>query len=67
MARLPDLLDFSRHHGLRIGTIADLIQHRSATESLVERLHRLPVQTPVRARSTWPPTGTSRAASRTSR
>jgi 3,4-dihydroxy 2-butanone 4-phosphate synthase/GTP cyclohydrolase II len=37
MARLPDLAAFGREHGLKIGTIADLIQHRSATESLVER------------------------------
>ncbi|HYF60459.1 MAG TPA: bifunctional 3,4-dihydroxy-2-butanone-4-phosphate synthase/GTP cyclohydrolase II [Burkholderiaceae bacterium] len=38
MARLPDLIAFGREHGLKIGTIADLIQHRSATESLIERL-----------------------------
>jgi len=37
MARLPDLVEFGRRHGLKIGTIADLIQHRSATESLVVR------------------------------
>ena len=37
MARLPDLIAFGREHGLKIGTIADLIQHRSATESLIER------------------------------
>ena len=38
MARLPDLVEFARAHKLRIGTIADLIQHRSRTESLVERM-----------------------------
>ncbi len=38
MARLPDLVEFGREHGLKIGTIADLIQYRSATESLVERI-----------------------------
>jgi len=37
MARLPELLEFSAHHGLRIGTIADLIHYRSSTESLVRR------------------------------
>jgi len=37
MARMPDLATFGREHGLKIGTIADLIQHRSATESLIER------------------------------
>ncbi|QJR14722.1 bifunctional 3,4-dihydroxy-2-butanone-4-phosphate synthase/GTP cyclohydrolase II [Usitatibacter palustris] len=38
MARLPDLLEFSKAHGLKIGTIADLIRHRSETEKLVERV-----------------------------
>jgi 3,4-dihydroxy 2-butanone 4-phosphate synthase/GTP cyclohydrolase II len=37
MARLPDLLQFSAQHGLRIGTIADLIEYRSRNESLVKR------------------------------
>ena len=46
MARLPDLIDFAREHGLKIGTIADLIQYRSANESLIERLERFPVETP---------------------
>jgi len=38
MARLPDLEVFAREHGLKIGTIADLIQHRSHNESLIERI-----------------------------
>jgi 3,4-dihydroxy 2-butanone 4-phosphate synthase/GTP cyclohydrolase II len=38
MARLPDLEVFAREHGLKIGTIADLIQHRSHSESLIEPL-----------------------------
>lgn len=38
MARLPDLLEFSRQHGTKIGTIADLIQYRSQNERLVERV-----------------------------
>jgi 3,4-dihydroxy 2-butanone 4-phosphate synthase/GTP cyclohydrolase II len=37
MARLPDLEVFAREHGLKIGTIADLIAHRSHNETLVER------------------------------
>jgi 3,4-dihydroxy 2-butanone 4-phosphate synthase/GTP cyclohydrolase II len=37
MARLPDLEVFAAQHGLRIGTIADLIHYRSSTESLVVR------------------------------
>jgi 3,4-dihydroxy 2-butanone 4-phosphate synthase/GTP cyclohydrolase II len=38
MARLHDLQRFAGEHGLKIGTIADLIEHRSRTESLVEKL-----------------------------
>jgi len=38
MARLPDLVEFGREHGLKIGAIADLIHYRAANESLVERL-----------------------------
>ena len=38
MARLPDLQVFAAAHGLKIGTIADLIEHRSRVESLVEKL-----------------------------
>jgi 3,4-dihydroxy 2-butanone 4-phosphate synthase/GTP cyclohydrolase II len=37
MARLADLLEFSAQHGLKIGTIADLIEYRSRHESLVAR------------------------------
>jgi len=37
MARLPDLQLFAAEHGLKIGTIADLIEHRSRVESLVEK------------------------------
>jgi 3,4-dihydroxy 2-butanone 4-phosphate synthase/GTP cyclohydrolase II len=38
MARLPDLQLFAAEHGLKIGTIADLIEHRSRVESLVKRV-----------------------------
>ncbi len=38
MARLPDLLVFAAEHGLKIGTIADLIEHRSRHESLIEKI-----------------------------
>src|SRR5271165_6734701 len=37
MARLPDLEQFGRKHGLRILTIADLIRYRLFTERLVRR------------------------------
>jgi 3,4-dihydroxy 2-butanone 4-phosphate synthase/GTP cyclohydrolase II len=38
MARLPDLVTFAQHHGLKLGTIADLINHRRRTERLVTRV-----------------------------
>jgi 3,4-dihydroxy 2-butanone 4-phosphate synthase/GTP cyclohydrolase II len=38
MARLPDLQVFAAQHGLKIGTIADLIAYRSRVESLVEHI-----------------------------
>ncbi len=45
MARLPDLEIFAQEHGLKIGTIADLIGYRSRNESLIERLSRRPLVT----------------------
>ena len=46
MARLPDLEVFAREHGLKIGTIADLIEHRSRHETLVRREGERPLATP---------------------
>ncbi len=45
MARLPDLEVFAHTHGLKIGTIAALIQHRSHNESLIEPLGTRELQT----------------------
>ncbi len=45
MARLPDLIEFANHHKLKIGTIADLIHHRSRTESLVQRVSEREIET----------------------
>jgi 3,4-dihydroxy 2-butanone 4-phosphate synthase/GTP cyclohydrolase II len=45
MARLPDLIEFAAQHGLKIGTIADLIHYRSAHESLIERVAQREVAT----------------------
>lgn len=45
MARLPDLIAYAKQHGLKIGTIADLIEHRSQHEKLVERVAMRKVQT----------------------
>jgi 3,4-dihydroxy 2-butanone 4-phosphate synthase/GTP cyclohydrolase II len=38
MARLPELVEFAKEHGLKIGTISDLIHYRNANEKLVECL-----------------------------
>jgi 3,4-dihydroxy 2-butanone 4-phosphate synthase/GTP cyclohydrolase II len=38
MARLPDLISFAQLHGMKIGTIEDLISYRRRTEMLVERV-----------------------------
>ncbi|MGA0612994.1 bifunctional 3,4-dihydroxy-2-butanone-4-phosphate synthase/GTP cyclohydrolase II [Caldimonas sp. KR1-144] len=46
MARLPDLEAFAETHGLKIGTIADLIGYRSRNESLVERVGQRTLSTP---------------------
>jgi 3,4-dihydroxy 2-butanone 4-phosphate synthase/GTP cyclohydrolase II len=45
MARLPDLQLFAAEHGLKIGTIADLIEYRSRHESLVQKIGSRPLQT----------------------
>ncbi len=39
MARLPDLVGFAQLHGLKLGTIADLIAHRRGSENFVRRVH----------------------------
>lgn len=38
MARLDDLMDFARSHGLKIGTIRDLIAYRLKKDHLVEKV-----------------------------
>jgi 3,4-dihydroxy 2-butanone 4-phosphate synthase / GTP cyclohydrolase II len=45
MARRPQLEAFARQHGLKIGTIADLIRYRLRHERSVERVRAQPVQT----------------------
>ncbi len=45
MARLPDLEVFAKEHNIKIGTIADLIEHRSRNESLVKREAQRKLQT----------------------
>jgi 3,4-dihydroxy 2-butanone 4-phosphate synthase / GTP cyclohydrolase II len=38
MARVPDLIPYCQRHGLKLVTVADLIEYRRRTEELVERL-----------------------------
>lgn len=40
MARLPDLVDYAARHGLKIGTIADLIAYRARNDNLVVETSR---------------------------
>tara|TARA_B110000971_G_scaffold221816_1_gene270753 strand:+ start:731 stop:1837 length:1107 start_codon:yes stop_codon:yes gene_type:complete len=39
MARLPDLVQFAQLHGLKLGTIADLIAYRRKKDTLMKRIH----------------------------
>ncbi|MEQ1438278.1 bifunctional 3,4-dihydroxy-2-butanone-4-phosphate synthase/GTP cyclohydrolase II [Fontimonas sp. SYSU GA230001] len=45
MARRPDLERFAREHGLKLGTIADLIRYRLDNEHTVERVAETHVET----------------------
>jgi 3,4-dihydroxy 2-butanone 4-phosphate synthase/GTP cyclohydrolase II len=45
MARLPDLVQFASRHGLKMGSIADLIHFRSQNESLVKRVTERTIET----------------------
>jgi 3,4-dihydroxy 2-butanone 4-phosphate synthase/GTP cyclohydrolase II len=48
MARLDDLVEFARGHGLKIGTIRDLIAYRLRRDHLVERVAATPFNSPSR-------------------
>ena len=45
MARRPELETFAARHGLKIGSIADLIRYRLETEKTIERVHESDVDT----------------------
>jgi 3,4-dihydroxy 2-butanone 4-phosphate synthase/GTP cyclohydrolase II len=42
MARLPELIGFAQLHGLKIGTIADLISYRRRNDRLVDQVFERP-------------------------
>lgn len=44
MSRLPELITFAREHGLKVGTISDLIAYRRRSESLIERVVEAPFE-----------------------
>jgi len=45
MARVPDLTSFCEQHGIKLLTIADLIEYRRGTEKLVERVAQVRLPT----------------------
>jgi 3,4-dihydroxy 2-butanone 4-phosphate synthase/GTP cyclohydrolase II len=45
MARVDDLATFSEEHGIRIVTVADLIEYRRRTERLIERVAEVALPT----------------------
>ena len=46
MSRMPELIEFAQHHGLKIGAIRDLIEYRARTEKLIEKVSEKTVSTP---------------------
>lgn len=44
MARMPDLVSFAQLHGLKIGTIADLIAYRRRNDLFIERRADVPFE-----------------------
>jgi 3,4-dihydroxy 2-butanone 4-phosphate synthase/GTP cyclohydrolase II len=45
MARLPELIKFSKVHKIKIGTIADLIEFRSRKEKLIQKISEQKIDT----------------------
>lgn len=45
--RLPQLIEFAREHGLKIVSIADLIEHRMRTETIIRRIESDTTTTPI--------------------
>ncbi|NCD32112.1 MAG: bifunctional 3,4-dihydroxy-2-butanone-4-phosphate synthase/GTP cyclohydrolase II [Spartobacteria bacterium] len=45
MARLPQLIEFAREHGLKIGSVEELIYHRRRTEMLVKKVRKVQMPT----------------------
>ena len=50
MARLPELVRFSKRHGIKIVSVEQIIQYRLRTEQLVDRVSEAKLPTPM---GTW--------------
>lgn len=46
MARLPDLIEFAKHHNIKLGSIADMIRYRSQSDRLITLLGERAINTP---------------------
>src|SRR5256714_10750261 len=46
MARVPDLIEFAAHHGLKIITVAELIRYRLKTERFIQKHGETTLPTP---------------------
>lgn len=66
MARVPDLKKFAEKHGLKIGTIVDLIQYRLSNESLVDEIGEA-IEIPDESSNTSPSAASSSIKIRTFR
>jgi 3,4-dihydroxy 2-butanone 4-phosphate synthase/GTP cyclohydrolase II len=47
MARMPDLVPFAQRHGLKIGTIEDLISYRLRNDRLIKQVARARVESAI--------------------
>jgi len=45
MARLPDLVRIAQQYGLKMGTVADIVEYRQRREKLIQRLEKIPMPT----------------------
>ncbi len=45
MARRPQLEEFGKKHGIKLGTIENLIKYRLSTESIISRIEEKPLET----------------------
>lgn len=45
MSRMPSLIKFAKEHNLKIGTVSDLIEYRSRTETFIEQIADKNVET----------------------